>query len=482
MAGVIAGIAFASVAGAAPAHQRAFVPQQLLNGVAVINADTNTVETSNFLSGFTVPRTAAVSPDGSIVLITDSSAASVKIYDTDTLALLANITGITDAWGIDVSPDGSEAYVVGRTPAAAASMRVIDLLPGGTQYTVVATVPTLGTQAVQRYVTAGPAATTRYVYVTNHDADTIWAIKRSDLTKTAITVGDGPCAAALDTPGKRLFVVNRLSSTVSVVDVNEANATFNTVIGTVTLTAGIDPRSISVHPKGTFAYVGANASTSIHVFDMATYALKTPIPAVSANSAGVAVDPDGTRIYAFHPGNDRISVISAYTRSFLQIVSSGTGFLDFPASYSPKAFTPPFTDPAVEGTVSANIDLRTITCKNDTQGFNSGQKAITGHTWSCDALGMPSTKGDTIRITLTARANAAGPSISTIEGLVIDALRVTNTTLATQGECNRATSCLPWSETPVQWETLHSQAGGTGTGFTVAPTQNITVGIWAVRN
>ena len=111
----------------------------------------------------------------------------------------------------------------------------------------------------------------------------------------------------------------------SVIDINESSGTFNTVIATISLPTGIVPRSIALHPKGTFGFLGANNSTSVHVFDLATLTMKTPIPTVSANISGVAVDPDGTRIYAYHPGNDRISVISAYTRAFTQLVTNGTG-------------------------------------------------------------------------------------------------------------------------------------------------------------
>ena len=135
---------------------------------------------------------------------------------------------------------------------------------------------------------------------------------------TTIPLDVGCCAhnaqsLAASPDGARVFVVNQVSGTVSVVD-----TTTRTRVGTVTV--GGAPRSVTVSPDGLRLYV--LLGSTIAVVDTQSLArLGTLQPQMVGTTArGMVISPDGTRLYVHDFGPRRIAVIDATSGTLLGFV------------------------------------------------------------------------------------------------------------------------------------------------------------------
>jgi YVTN family beta-propeller protein len=86
-------------------------------------------------------------------------------------------------------------------------------------------------------------------YTVSPDGDVVIPVDiAGETTYPAISVGDQPVAIVIHPNGRVAYVANFNSGTVSVIDVDQNSATFNTVIGTITV--GTNPSDIAVFPDG----------------------------------------------------------------------------------------------------------------------------------------------------------------------------------------------------------------------------------------
>lgn len=139
---------------------------------------------------------------------------------------------------------------------------------------------------------------------------------------TPIAVGNLPYGVATSPDGSHVYVTNSGSNSVSVID----TAT-NSVVATVSV--GTYPYGVAISPDGKYVYVanacGAGASCSgspqgtVSVIDAATDAVTATIT-VGQDPVGVAVSPDGGRVYVSNSGSNTVSVIDAATDTVIATV------------------------------------------------------------------------------------------------------------------------------------------------------------------
>jgi YVTN family beta-propeller protein len=131
------------------------------------------------------------------------------------------------------------------------------------------------------------------------------------------------CAMALLLAGRAaraealVYVVNVGSNDVSVID-----ATTNGVVATIPVAQ--QPNGIAVTPDGQRVYVSSFLTDSVAVIDAATRAVVGSIP-VGVEPVGVAVSPDGARIYVANRGSNSVSVIDRATDVVVATVDDGVG-------------------------------------------------------------------------------------------------------------------------------------------------------------
>jgi YVTN family beta-propeller protein len=235
----------------------------------------------------------------------------------------ATITTAAAPEGVAISPDGRKAYVATRSALVSLINTANDFVLGS---------PSTGEQA--HAVIAGPSG--RWVYVANGSMG-ISVLDAATATKTdivpvmvsgvAVNAGGGatlnPQGLAVSPDGRHLFVSdNEGGGMVVVIDI----ATKTTV---TSFSEGPDwmPLGIAVHPDGQGAYFAFTDTVSnvgvVRVFDTVTMTPTAISIPVGARPTGVAVTPDGAKVYVSNNLDNSVSVIDSGTNLVSATVSAG---------------------------------------------------------------------------------------------------------------------------------------------------------------
>ena len=163
---------------------------------------------------------------------------------------------------------------------------------------------------------ARPAAAAPFAYVTNWIDNSVWVIDiaTNNVVGSPIPVGRLPEGVAVTPDGTKVYVANNnlnLNGTGTDTDtVSVITTATNTVVATITV--GNQPSGVAVTPDGTKVYVANRGSGTVSAIATATNAVVATIP-VGGNPYGIAVTPDGTNVYVT-TGNT-VSVIDTATNN-----------------------------------------------------------------------------------------------------------------------------------------------------------------------
>ena len=221
------------------------------NVIAVVDAASRTVK-ARFAAG-TDPEAFAVSPDGARLYVSNEDANTTSVVDTKTGKVLATIPVGTEPEGVAVSPDGRLVYVTAETTHTisvidtAALKRVATILvgsrpresaftPDGQRAFVTAEIGRAvssdrrGEERRRRHPQAGPPVSQAQGVVVHPGGQwglrrqwrdrTTWRSSTSGACEVAafIPVGTRPWVLGITRDGKKLYVANGVSESVSVID------------------------------------------------------------------------------------------------------------------------------------------------------------------------------------------------------------------------------------------------------------------------
>jgi YVTN family beta-propeller protein/VCBS repeat-containing protein len=306
----------ASPYGVAVVGTTAYVANQGTNTVSVINTSTGQTIGAPLVVG-SAPTGAVASVDGKYVFVSNRNSGTVSVIRT------------ADNKVIDINPATPttvDAIKVGSQPEFMAVNTSDISTPTG----VVA-------KGTRLYVANYGSGTVSVIDISNPEAPKV--VDTNTATPTvvdAIKVGTNPRSIGfVVTPnGPRLYVVNRGSGTVSVVDAatNKAidlNPATTTTIDAITV--GSAPQQIVINGDGTRAYVTNFSSNSVSIIDTTTNKVVDANPATQAVDAiavpstpiGVAISKDGSLVYVAN-GNDRVSVIDTKTMKVVNTIQIDT--------------------------------------------------------------------------------------------------------------------------------------------------------------
>jgi len=254
------------------------------------------------------PLGAGASP---LAYIANGCSGTVTVVDTATDAVLGSPISVGNSpFGVVVNPTGTRVYV---TNAGDTTVSVIDATSSPP-----AAIATINVGPEPFGIAINPAGTR--VYVSNNGAgtnNTVSVIDTGSNTVIAtVTVGFGPAGLAVNPAGTRLYVVNNPASTLSVIDTSN-----NSVITTVSLNGSNAASGVVVNPSGTRVYVAGPDAHLVHVLDATSNTVIAEV-GVPGKVAGIALTPDGTKLYAALAFNaDTVAVIDTASNSLTATIA-----------------------------------------------------------------------------------------------------------------------------------------------------------------
>jgi YVTN family beta-propeller protein len=170
---------------------------------------------------------------------------------------------------------------------------------------------------------------TNKVYVANRDSNNVTVIDGATNNTTTVAVGIQPFAVAVNPLTNKIYVANAAGGSVTVID----GATNNTT----TVAVGALPSGVTVNPVTNKIYVANRDGNSLTVIDGATNTAIT-IPTGMA-PIGVAVNPVTNKIYVANSGSNDVTVLTEQQVQPIPLTSKITPLVGNATGNSTPTFT-----------------------------------------------------------------------------------------------------------------------------------------------
>jgi YVTN family beta-propeller protein len=230
--------------------------------------------------------------------------------------------------GVAINPAGTRVYVVNYSDSTDSTtngtVSVIDSNQSSPTLNQVIASITVGVKPELVAVSPNGAM----AYVTNSVSNSVSVINTTTNTQTTtISVGGVPVGVAFTPDGSKAYVTLADKSRVAIIDTASSTASSTTIPLSVS-----NPIGIVVNSAGTFAYVAdfgqAEAAPAqvgaVSVINLATGAEVAAIP-VGFGPIGIAISPDGSRVYVSNYVDGTVSVIDTATNTQTALVAVGLG-------------------------------------------------------------------------------------------------------------------------------------------------------------
>ena len=276
--------------------------------ISIINPDTNT--SAGTINLFTPAADIAFSPDGLRAYVVNATSNSLTVIDTGTNSVIAFLETSSPVRA-RVSPDSTRLYLT-------SAQNIVYVFNAQT----LAQITSIAVGNSPAGLAVAPSG--RRLYVANRNSDSVSVIDTSSNTVVAtVNVGAFPVDVALSPNGKRLYVTNFFDNSVSVVD-----TAINAVVSTIDVGSG--PQGIAITPDGARAYVSNFNDDTVSVIDTVSgEILATPV--VSGSPNGIVASPDGNFVYVTAYNASAVRVIDTSTNAV--VTSVGTGSLTIAVDY-----------------------------------------------------------------------------------------------------------------------------------------------------
>lgn len=195
---------------------------------------------------------------------------------------------------------------------------------GGAPLTTVASFETSTNGVIGSPITVGSspiwvafAPDGKRAYVANQGSGTVSVIDTAkDTVMATVATGAGATGVGLTPDGSRAYVGNVAAGTVSVIDTET-----NSVIKTIAV--GTGPLAAIVTPDGGRVYVTDFLGGRVFVIDSATNTVAGPSIAVGVLPTAIVFTPDGRRGYVVNQGSNTVSVLDPATNTVVKTLNVG---------------------------------------------------------------------------------------------------------------------------------------------------------------
>ncbi|MEU7093026.1 IPT/TIG domain-containing protein [Kitasatospora aureofaciens] len=326
-----------------------------------------------------LPRSLAVSPDGSQVWVANEMANSVSVVDTTVNTVIATLPVGRFPSALAFAPDGAHVYVAhnrGGHPG-------IDVYDTST-LTVTATIPVPYTAS---RLAPTPDGKRLYTAVSGNGTVAVIDTATNAVTATIPTADNRSISGLEISPdGTRVYATNVNTGTLSVLDPAAGKLVASVKVAN---SAG----SLALSPDGTHAYIATSTNGILAVVDTATATVSGTVP-IAGSPNRVLADPDGSKVYVA-TGTGKMVVIDARTNAVVRTTAMG--------AYPDDMVLAP-AKPAVTGLAPAHGPTTGGTTVTLTGSHLTGTTAVTFD-------GTPASNVTVVNdttVTATAPAHAAG--------------------------------------------------------------------------
>jgi YVTN family beta-propeller protein len=294
-----------------------WVTNQGSNKVQII--DGKTLAVIGEASAGTKPHNVTFTADGKFAWVANVGSNDVSVIDTASRKVIATVPAGKTAHAVTFSPDGKHAYVA--NPGEATVM-VFD----AGNYKPIKTIQVGKAPALVIFSKDGKKA-----YVANGADATLSVIDtaKREVIKTVSNVGKGAMGMVTSADGKRLVVTGGGENKVTIVDTEK-----DTVVRD--LVHGKDAHGAALTPDGRHVWVPNRLSGDVSIINIATGELVATIPNVGDKTDIIAISPDGTRAFVttrgeaqtgdpkIHSGKEPgVSVVDVKSRKLVKKISLG---------------------------------------------------------------------------------------------------------------------------------------------------------------
>ena len=267
------------------------------------------------------PHELAVSPDGKFAYVTDNG--MMRVEDTGKGGNTVSIIDIAARKRVGTISTGKYRRVHGisvdaRTGylgvTAEAPDRVLHIDPRDRK--VIRHFDTKG--RTSHMVTLPPGQSgAEFAFVSNSGMSTVSVVQLTTGQVKSIPVGDRPEGSVLSKDGKELYVCNRDSASITVIDVGRQAA-----IGEIR--TGKGPVRIGIVPDGSTLVYALMHDRKIEFADVAR---RRPVAQVGVDGSPVSmtISPDGQYAFAAAEENDRVFVLSVPGRKLVRTFETAKG-------------------------------------------------------------------------------------------------------------------------------------------------------------
>ena len=307
-----------------PDSTTAYVP---VNGpqIAVMNVATR--KTVALIDSISSVDGLAISPDGSTLLSPSSGTSNLVALDSTGVAANLPVGAITygsqlflEYGGVAVSPDGKRAYV---TDFGSGALAAVDTASKKVVYSV-----PVGSEPVS--VVVSPDSST--VYVANSFSNSVTVVDAETFKRKTIVIPNQyqgyPSFIAVAPDGKTVYVA-----------VNNPQPDFGNaicwIVGIDTSTRQVTsatriryPMALTLSADGKAIYVIGGFSDTLYTISTATHKITHAVdlpssPPTQPVTGGIAVTPDGTKVFATDSGTAGIFEVDLTTQKFVEMIPVG---------------------------------------------------------------------------------------------------------------------------------------------------------------
>jgi len=268
--------------------------------ISVIQIGSNRVIDTIRLTPPTDPGKIVFSPDSSRAYLIDFASSAVDVLNVAQEKLIAALPILGSARGLAISPDGAALLApnFGSSQAAA-----VDPSSGATLASIPIGDMNLGSSSFPAFGGAAASPDGRRVYVTNFFSDNVSVVDTaSNIVIASVPAGGGPVGVVLSPDGSIAYVADQNANAITAIN----TATFATT--QINMPFSGYPTALAITPDGKFVYVTddnivpdfGRAICYTFVIDTSKNAVAHTI--ITPYPVGVAVSPDGSRAYVLSGG------------------------------------------------------------------------------------------------------------------------------------------------------------------------------------